>query len=93
MDVGGKGAMQRARRNVMDREMVEHYFSSLVPIKSMLHSGLITQDEYIIAEKYLANKFCIKKGSLYRENDLINIRKRVIYSGAKAVQHDLNKDI
>ena len=60
------------------RENVEAYKTSLLPIESMLLRGLITDKDFIKAEDFLAKKYCIKKGSIYRSNDLINKATRVI---------------
>lgn len=78
----------------MTRENIESYVSSLTPIKNLLKMGTISISEFIIAEDHLAKKYCIKKGSLFRPNDLINSSKRVIYSTAKKeVENDAKEDI
>lgn len=67
---------------------VELYLLSLEPIKKMFFDGLITDKEYLKSEAFLANKYCIKKFSLYRANDLINSPFRVMYiSEKKEVKH------
>ena len=53
--------------------------ASMNVIKSMLNADLIDMDEYLIAEDHIAKKYCIKKGSIYRPNDLINKAKRGMY--------------
>ena len=63
----------------MDRTNIENYQSSLSIVVSMYKNGLISDKDYLKAESYLAKKYCIKKGSLYRSNDLINNPFRVIY--------------
>ena len=63
----------------MERTNVESYFSSLSIFKSMYSLGLINSKEFQKAENYLAKKYCIKNGSIYRSNDLINNDFRAIY--------------
>ena len=63
----------------MDRSNIEKYQSSLSVIKSMYYIGLINDREFQKAESYLAKKYCIKNGSIYRSNDLINKGFRGIY--------------
>ena len=63
----------------MERTNVESYFSSLSIFKSMYSLGLINSKELQKAENYLAKKYCIKNGSIYRSNDLINNDFRAIY--------------
>lgn len=62
----------------MTKENIERYYSSLSIVNSMYEKGLINIKEYEKAENYLAKKYCIKKGSIYRMNDLINKPFRVI---------------
>lgn len=63
----------------MTKENIERYYSSLSIVNSMYEKGLINEKEYAKAENYLAKKYCIKKGSIYRSNDLINKPFRAIY--------------
>jgi hypothetical protein len=56
----------------MKQSNLEKYYLSIAPIKKMLKEGLITQNDYKESEQYIANKYCIKKGNLYRLNDLTN---------------------
>lgn len=63
----------------MDRVKIEQYYKSLIPIREMLKKGLLSDKDFQIAEDFLAKKYCIKKDSLYRANDLINNRFRAIY--------------
>lgn len=67
----------------MDRANLENYQSSLSIVKAMLVQCVISDKEYKIAEAVLAKKYCIKKDSLYRQNDLIFSSKRVMYSTSK----------
>ena len=63
----------------MNTKNIESYYSSLVHLITMKNRGLINEDDFQKAESVLASKYCIKKDSLYRSNDLINKRFRVIY--------------
>jgi hypothetical protein len=73
----------------MDRSNLEMYYLSLTPIKSMFENGLMTKQDYLKAESLLADKYCIKKGSLYRLIDLTIPSKRVIYRvSEEEVKHD-----
>jgi hypothetical protein len=62
----------------MERSNLEKYFLSITPMKLMLEEGLLTKPDFIKAESYLADKYCIKKGNLYRLIDLTIPRNRVI---------------
>lgn len=63
----------------MNRTNIECYYNSLSIIKTMKQRGLINDTEFATAEKILAKKHCIKKGSIYRSNNLINSDFRAIY--------------
>lgn len=63
----------------MNRELFESYLTSLLVFKNMMIKGILTSDEYIKAENLLAKKYCINKGNLYRQNDLILSDFRAIY--------------
>ena len=58
---------------------LEQYLLSLNAIKKMKNSGILNESDYKKSETFLAKKYCIKNGSLFRENDLINSRFRAIY--------------
>lgn len=62
----------------MDRSNVEKYLLSVLPVKTMFVTGLLAKQEYNQAEHYLADKYCIKKGNLYRLIDLTISTSRVI---------------
>jgi len=64
----------------MKRSDLEKYHLSIAPIKSMFDQGIINKSEYLKAESFLADKYCIKNGNLYRLNHLTKPPKRVIYS-------------
>jgi len=62
----------------MDSSNVEKYLLSVEPVKTMLDMGLLVKHEYNQAEHYIADKYCIKKGNLYRLIDLTIPSSRVI---------------
>jgi len=64
----------------MERSNLEKYYLSIEPIKKMFELGILTKSEYQKAETFLADKYCIKKGNLYRLNDLTIPRNKVINS-------------
>lgn len=63
----------------MNRELFESYLTSLLVFKNMMIKGILTKEEYIKAENILAKKYCINKGNLYRQNNLILSDFRAIY--------------
>ena len=63
----------------MNRELFESYLTSLLVFKKMMIKGILTRDEYIKTENLLAKKYCVNKGNLYRQNDLILSDFRAIY--------------
>ena len=68
---------------------LESYLLSIENIKNMLKQGIIDESDFLKAERFLAEKYCIKKVSLYRENDLINSSFRVMYiHGKKEVKNN-----
>jgi len=64
----------------MERSNMEKYYLSIEPIRKMFEMGIMTKSEYQKAEDFLADKYCIKKGNLYRLNDLTIPRNKVINS-------------
>ena len=80
----------------MDRSSLEKYLLSVVPIKTMFDIGLLAKQEYNKAEHYLAEKYCIKKGNLYRHIDLTIPCNRVIdivpIEEVKAHEEDHHQD-
>ena len=76
----------------MDRTNIENYQSSLSIVVSMYKNGLISDKDYLKAESHLAKKYCIKKDSIYRQNDLIFTQKRAIYIVPKEEVQDNAKD-
>jgi len=63
----------------MNTKNIELYYSSLVHLIAMKNKGILNEADFLKAESVLASKYCIKKDSLYRSNNLINNRFRVIY--------------
>ena len=76
----------------MDRTNIENYQSSLSIVISMYKKGLISDKDYLKAESHLAKKYCIKKGSIYRSNDLINKTFRAIYMMQKKEVQNANEN-
>lgn len=76
----------------MSRSNIECYVTSLSIIKNLLQKNIISHEDFIVAESYLAKKYCIKNGSLYRPNDLINSSKRVINGVPKKEVNDNGKE-
>ena len=62
----------------MDRSSLEKYLLSVIPIRTMFDIGLLAKQEYNKAEHYLATKYCINKGNLYRHIILTIPPSRVI---------------
>lgn len=55
----------------MNIKNIEQYYASLIQFVSMKNKGILNDADYLKAESVLASKYCIKKDSLYRSNDLI----------------------
>ena len=73
----------------MERSNLEQYLLSIQPAKSMKDEGIITHQEYLKIELFLAEKYCIKKGNLYRQIDLTIPRNKVIdIVPVKEVEYD-----
>lgn len=58
------------------RNNVEKYYASLMQIKQMLKLGIINNNDFIRAERIIADKYCIKISSIYRPYDLIDFSLR-----------------
>lgn len=72
----------------MELSNLEKYTTSLAPVTSMYKSGEISSEEYIKAEEYLANKYCIKIDDIHRPNHLLINGFRVMYMyGEKEAKH------
>ena len=72
----------------MNIKNIEQYYASLVHLVVMKNKGILNDADYLKAESVLASKYRIKKDSLYRANDLINNRFRVIYILPKKEDHN-----
>lgn len=71
----------------------ERYLQALNLVISMKKSGVISDSEFMKSESFLAKKYCIKKGSLLRPNDLINNSFRAMYmTNRKEVKNDAGKE-
>lgn len=68
---------------VIDMSKLNRYLLSIENLISMYKDGLIDAKDYQKAELFLAKKYCIKKVSLYRANDLINNSFRAMYIHGK----------
>lgn len=67
----------------MDYRNYISYLNSLNFFKKMLFCKVIDEKEYEKAEDLLAKKYCINKGNLYSQNELINKSFRAIYGDEK----------
>jgi len=67
----------------MNMDHLNRYINGVKAIESMFLKGIITEEDFIKAELYLARKHCIKPNSIFKLNDLINEAKRVINSSTK----------
>ena len=57
--------------NKEHRINVENYYSSIMQIKRMLKLNIINIDDFNLFEDIIADKYCIKRSSIYRTNNLI----------------------
>lgn len=62
----------------MDRSALEKYHASVMAAFKMYKEGIIDEKDFAKAEKYLAKKYSISKGNLYRLNNLICTPERAI---------------
>ena len=80
----------------MDCSNLEMYYLAIAPVKLMYDEGIMTKQDYMKAESFLAEKYCIKKGNLYRLIDLTIPRNRVIdivpIEEVKVNEKDNNED-
>ena len=56
-----------------NRSNIQAYHSAMVQVKTMLERGIIDENDIVSIEDELAQKYELKFGSIYRENDLINL--------------------
>lgn len=68
---------------MLNYDNIRNYYNSLIIVKSMLNQQIISQEDAIKSESFLAKKYCIKPDSIYRLNDLINNENRVMYSSER----------
>ena len=68
---------------MLNYDNIRNYYNSLIIVKNMLNQQIISQDDAIKSEAFLAKKYCIKPDSIYRLNDLINNEDRVMYSSER----------
>lgn len=61
----------------MNRNEID-YLNAITQAKNMLSKGMISWEEYLRIEGRMAEKYNLKKTSLYRANDLINPSFRAI---------------
>lgn len=64
------------REGIMTK--LESYQMAMHQAKLMLKKGIITDKDYAKIENKMADKYCIKKGSIYRLNGLLLTPFRVI---------------
>lgn len=68
---------------MLNYDNIRNYYNSLIIVKSMLNQQIISQEDAIKSGFFLAKKYCIKPDSIYRLNDLINDKNRVMYSSER----------
>jgi len=68
-----------------NRSNIQAYHSAMVQVKTMLERGIIDENDIVSIEDKLAQKYELKFGSIYRENDLINLGFRANMSYTKEV--------
>jgi hypothetical protein len=56
-----------------NRSNIQAYHSAMAQVKTMLERGIIDENDIVSIEDKLAQKYALKFGSIYRENDLINL--------------------
>jgi len=76
----------------MNRSDLEMYFMSIEPIEVMLNEGVLSKSEYLKAEAFIADKYCINKCNIYRLNNLTKPPNRVMYSVTKEEVKDEGKE-
>jgi len=72
----------------MERSNLENYYLSITPTRLMFEKGIMTKQDYQKVESFLADKYCIKKGNLYRLINLTIPSKRMIYSVSEEEVND-----
>lgn len=64
---------------------IQSYHSAMIQAKIMLESGIIDENDIVSIENRLAQKYGLNFGSLFRENDLINLEYRANILHTKVV--------
>lgn len=54
---------------------LERYLCGVAMLRQWHNQGIISDTEFTKAEKKMSKKYCIKKGSIYRQIRLINFQK------------------
>lgn len=68
-----------------NRSNIQAYHSAMVQVKTMLERGIIDENDIVSIEDKLAQKYELKFGSIYIENDLINLGFRANMSYTQEV--------
>jgi hypothetical protein len=68
-----------------NRSNIQAYHSAMAQVKAMLKRGIIEENDIVSIEDKLARKYGLKFGSIYRENDLINLSFRANISHTQEV--------
>ena len=68
-----------------NRSNIQAYQSAMAQVKAMLERGIIEENDIVSIEDKLAQKYELKFGSIYRENDLINLGFRANISHTQEV--------
>ena len=51
---------------MLNFDNIRNYYNSLIIIKSMLNQQIISKEDAIKSESFLAKKYCIKPDSIYQ---------------------------
>lgn len=62
---------RHTRKDVRIVNDFEKYLNALALLESWRNKGVISIADFNKAERHISRKYCIKKGSIYRPNDLI----------------------
>lgn len=61
---------------MIDFQKVQAYQSAMAQAHIMLKKGIINREDLVLIESKLAERYGLKKGSICREIDLINVAFR-----------------
>lgn len=64
-------AIKTQRQGETEMSNQERYMAAIAMLNTMIAQEIITEQEFVKLERHFAKKYCIKKGSIYRKNDLI----------------------